>query len=549
MEDISKIPVSTRDAHITSQLLQTDFSFQASHCQKDLIPNKLRDIEAKHHMILENIKEGYFEASRSGEILVANDSMHRIFGFSEKQLIGASSGNIFAPDEISRIKSFFRKICRRRLPLSFKGSVLTIYGDKLNIEAVVAPVLHHHRIEGFTGIVLDQTAQAIAQQEKTQLEYQLHQSQKMEAIGTLAGGIAHDFNNILMAIIGYTEISIADISPNTLLCNNLKRILNAGKRARDLIRQILTFSRQTNRELLPISIQSIVKEALKLLRASLPSTIKIETRFDSNAAAMADPTQIHQILINLCTNASHAMQEQGGTLKVSLEDTDLTASFCSGYPDITPGRYINIRIADTGVGIPPDIVKKIFEPFFTTKERNKGTGLGLAVVHGIVKSHNGLITVSSDTGVGTTFDVYIPVAAHLPESISDIARPLPTGSEHILFVDDEIIQTDMARQMLERLGYRVTAHHCGQKALNLFHHRPDQFDMVITDMTMPKITGDVLAQEILHVRPDIPIILCTGYSERINEEKALSLGAKGFMMKPFLMKEMALLIRNILETA
>jgi len=385
------------------------------------------------------------------------------------------------------------------------------------------------------------------EKESLRIQAQLQQAQKMEAIGTLAGGIAHDFNNILSAVIGYTEIVLGDVAENTSQHKNLQEVLRAGNRARDLVNQILMFSRQTEKELKPVKINQIVIETLKLLRASLPTTIRIEPKLRSNLAVLADPTQIHQVMMNLCTNAAHAMREMGGLLKIELSDCVLDSRFIEQHPYLAAGAYIKLRVSDSGHGMEQKIVGRIFDPFFTTKERGEGTGMGLAVVLGIVKSHGGTITVDSTIGQGASFDVYLPVIEH--ETDTDI-RPkviMPTGTERILFVDDEKALAELGLQILKRLGYHVSTRTSSIEALELFMAQPDKFDLVITDMTMPNMTGDELAAQMMEIRADIPVILCTGYSERISKDKAHEIGIKEFVLKPIIMSDMALTVRKVLD--
>jgi CheY-like chemotaxis protein len=378
------------------------------------------------------------------------------------------------------------------------------------------------------------------------LEKRLAQAQKMEAIGTLAGGIAHDFNNILSAIIGYTELSLIDIPKGSALQNNLQQVLKAGGRAKELVRQILAFSRQGESELVPVKVSLIVNEALKLLRASLPATIKIRHNIKSHLSVLTDPTNIHQVLMNLCTNASFAMQADGGVLEVSLNDVDLDADFAGQHPDVKPGKFIRLMVKDTGCGMTPEATERIFDPFFTTKKVGQGTGMGLSVVHGIIKSHGGTILVESSPGKGSAFSVFLPAIETEVADQANQAQLVITGNERILFVDDEDFQADIGKRMLGRLGYRVTAKTSSVEALDLFRQTPDEFDLVITDMTMPDMTGDVLARKLISIRPDIPIIACTGYSERINPDIVKEIGIKEMAMKPVVMKDIAQMIQRVL---
>jgi CheY-like chemotaxis protein len=297
----------------------------------------------------------------------------------------------------------------------------------------------------------------------------------------------------------------------------------------------------------PVKINLIVNEALKLLRASLPSTIQINNRMKSNLAVMSDPTNIHQVIMNLCTNAGHAMQENGGLLEVSLTDVDIDADFAKHHPGLNPGKFVRLTVSDTGHGMSPEVIERIFDPFFSTKKQGEGTGMGLSVVHGIVKSHGGTLTVDSTPGQGSVFKTFFPAIE--PEWVSDNepADLMVTGSERILFVDDEVFQADIAEQMLSRLGYRLTTCTSSVEALELFMQAPEKFDLVISDMTMPHMPGDVLARELISIRPDIPIIVCTGYSDRIDTDIANDIGIRELVMKPVVMKEIAQSIRRVLD--
>ncbi|MBU0679844.1 MAG: response regulator [Proteobacteria bacterium] len=381
------------------------------------------------------------------------------------------------------------------------------------------------------------------------LETQVRQTQKMEAIGTLAGGIAHDFNNILTAIIGYGQLLAMELPPAGQPQEHLEQILQAGNRAKDLVAQILTFSRQSEQEKKPVQVQYVVKEALKLLRSSVPTTIAFKEQIDSECGAvLADPSQIHQIIMNLCTNAYHAMHDKGGILAVSLKEIDITPHDYITQLALAPGPYLRLEVSDTGCGMEKDICERIFDPYFTTKKKGDGTGLGLAVVHGIVKNMHGHITVYSEPGKGTTFHVYLPrVARVMKEQMHEAARPEPRGKERILLVDDEKMISEMEKQMLEHLGYQVTALTSPVDALSFFQNNPSHFDLVITDMTMPFMTGTELAQELLTMRRDIPIVLCTGFSDIINEEKAEALGIKRYIMKPLIMSEFSRVVRQVLD--
>ena len=380
-------------------------------------------------------------------------------------------------------------------------------------------------------------------------ERQLQQVMKLQAIGTLAGGIAHDFNNILFPIVGYTELTMDDIPEDSQARQNLEEILKATNRAKELVQQILTFSRQNGQERKPLKVQSLIKEAVKLLRATIPSSIEIECNVDEFCGLIkGDPTQIHQIIMNLCTNAYHAMQETGGKLEVSLKEIDISYEQSVERVGMKVGKHIELLVKDSGHGMNPQVIERIFEPYYTTKEQGKGTGLGLSVIHGIVKNHGGDITVSSQPGKGSSFKVYMPIIDEVEEE-TQTDEPLIeiNGKERILLIDDEQQIIDIERQILERLGYTVTSTTDSQEALEEFAAQPDHFDLAITDMTMPKMTGDQLAQRMMDIKPQIPVILCTGFNETISEEKALAMGIDKFVMKPVVKEELASTIRKVLD--
>jgi CheY-like chemotaxis protein len=388
----------------------------------------------------------------------------------------------------------------------------------------------------------------LAEKKRKKLEEELQQAQKMEAIGTLAGGIAHDFNNVLYSIIGYTELTMDDVPEGSLAQKNLTEVLKGALRAKNMVRQILAFSRKDDIQKKPVKIQPVVKEALKLLRASIPTAIEIRQSIDEDCGpVLAASTQIHQLVMNLATNAYQAMQEKGGLLELTLMEEEIGSD--DSNPDLHPGRYLKLTVSDTGHGMNSVVMKKIFDPYFSTKGPGEGTGMGLAVVHGIVKSHGGDIKVFSKLGEGTTFHVYLPLIKTRPVEPKTVpAEPTPTGTEHILFVDDEEPIVRMMQQILERLGYQVTSRTSSVGALEAFKAKPDEYDLVITDMTMPNMTGIELAPRLREIRSDIPIIMCTGFSETIDEDRAKNMGILAYIMKPFLIDEIAKTIRKIFNS-
>ncbi|CAB1083431.1 related to two-component system sensory/regulatory protein (Ntr family) [Olavius algarvensis Delta 1 endosymbiont] len=477
-----------------------------------------------------------------------NERLCEMVGYSSEELVGQSAKILYPSEEEFRWvgKEKYRQISKRGT-----GTVETHWkckdGSIIDVLLSSSPIDSDNISAEVTFTALDITDRKHSEEEKLKLEAQLQKAQKMESIGTLAGGIAHDFNNILGAVIGFTELSIHQTEEGSELWENLNEVLKAGNRAKDLVRQILTFSRQVDQEQKPVQIKSIVKEALKLLRASLPTTIEILREISSDSLIMGDATQIHQVLMNLCTNAGHAMAQKGGVLEVTLSDVQLGEDFTARRPDMKPGDYIRLTASDTGHGMPQHVLDQIFDPFFTTKEKGEGTGMGLAVVHGIVKSHGGDIYAYSEQGKGSTFTIFFPAFKRRNEIENENREPIPSGSERILFVDDEPALADIGKLTLESLGYKVRTSNSSIEALELFRNQPDAYDLVITDMTMPKMTGDDLARELMTIRPDIPVILCTGYSSKIDERQAKMIGIRDFVLKPMLRRQIATAIRDVLD--
>ncbi len=391
----------------------------------------------------------------------------------------------------------------------------------------------HHRIEG----------------QKKQLEMELYQSQKMEAIGTLAGGIAHDFNNILSIILGNSELALDSLDDRSPIRQNLEQIFEAGNRAKEITYQLLSFCRKGDSKRLPLNLNTIVEKSLKLMRASLPSNIEIHHNLlEEVHTVLGDATQIHQILINLCTNASHAMEGQGGRIDVSLENITIPSSQITQYNGLVAGKYIRFVVEDTGHGIDPQIMDQIFDPYFTTKEVGKGTGMGLSLVQGIVKNHGGEISVASELGQNTKVTILLPIIDEAENDMDvSVSEEIATGNERILLVDDEAMIVDVMTQFLSQLGYQTTSMTDSTAALEMFRSQPDQYDLLITDMTMPKLTGIQLTQAMREIRTDIAVIICTGFSEQISIERSKELGIQAFIMKPVVMGEMAKTIRNVLD--
>jgi PAS domain S-box-containing protein len=383
---------------------------------------------------------------------------------------------------------------------------------------------------------------------QTKLHAQLQQSHKLEAIGTLAGGIAHDFNNIIGIILGNAELAMRETQDFDPARKYLQTILHACDRAREVVLQILNFSSRTQQEKAPVLIGAIVGEALQLMKSSLPATIEIRAAIPKKPhAIMADPVQIHQAVINLCTNAAHAMKGKGGILSVTVAETQLDEMSAHPYADLSPGSYVSLSINDTGEGIAPEIIKRIFDPYFTTKKTGEGTGMGLSVVHGIIKNHGGAITVQSEIGKGTSFRILFPRIEAEPALETKTTEEPPAGKERILYVDDDLSLAEIGQEMLEYLGYQVVSKTSPVEALALFQTDPYAFDLVITDMTMPQMTGFVMAQEMIRIRPDIPVIMNTGYSDQIDETKASEAGIRAYIMKPLTAMHLAKTVRSVLD--
>jgi PAS domain S-box-containing protein len=492
---------------------------------------------------IEQAAEDIVITDPEGVIQYVNPAFEKITGYSREEAIGQNpnilKSGVHEPsfydhlwDTIKKGNIWSGRITNRRKD-----------GKLIQLDATITPLLTATgKLTGYVALKRDVT-------ESVKLEAQLRQAQKMEAIGTLAGGIAHDFNNILGAMMGYTELARFKTTDATIY-PYLEQIIKACDRSRDLVQQILTFSRQREQEKKPVSVTPIVKEAMKLLRSSLPATVEIRQSYDSrHDTILADSTQIHQVLMNLCTNAVHAMREREGVLDVRIGQQFISADNPASDPELREGAYLQLSVSDTGGGIDPSIKDKIFDPFYTTKKAGEGTGLGLSVVYGIVKDHGGIISVESEPGKGTVFMIYLPLILADEELKGQEIVSLPQGAGCILYVDDEKPIASLWQEMLTSLGYDVTVRFNSNDALEDFRGHPERFDLVITDMTMPNMTGDSLAKEMLKIRPGLPIILTTGFSERINEEEAKRIGIREFLMKPISLHDLACTVKRIMDQA
>ena len=511
---------------------------------QDITARKL--LEQEHSRLAKAIEytgDSIIITDKAGDILYVNPAFERITGYSRDEVLGTNP-RILKSDHHDQ--AFYQTLWDTlRSGKVWEGRFINKKKDGTLFEeaATISPILDADgTITNYVSVKRDIT-------DRVELEKQLRQAQKLEAIGTLAGGIAHDFNNILTAILGFGEMVMYALPEGSALRKNQEEVVRGSIRAADLVKQILTFSRRSDQQLQPLAVQLIVIEALKLLRASIPSTIAFKQEIDPNCGlVLADATQIHQVIMNLCTNAYHAMRETGGVLSVRLTSVELGPHDLQNNISLLPGPYVCLEVTDTGHGMEASVAERIFEPYFTTKSTGDGTGLGLSLVHGIVKDIGGTITVSSKVGVGSTFRILLPrieTQASTVESMS--AESIPVGTEHILIVDDEEIILALEQLVLESLGYRVSSFSSSTEALQAFEADPKHFDLVISDVTMPVINGAQLARKMFEVRPDIPILFCTGHSDLLNEKEAMALGAKGFIGKPIIRESLASTIRKILD--
>lgn len=575
-----KLEQTVEEKNAELQTMNADLVDEIKKREKTEI--ELKASEQRFRMLYENldvtlksITDGVIRTDKTGEVILMNRMAENLTGWKFKDVGTTNINEIFnishnpksnpeatstnspGPSPMQKAESSeavppknnragsasFDVIPDSTLDTEYHTVLTSKNGSRKIIEYSSAPIKNNiDTIIGKVIIFRDIT-------ERIQLESQLAHAQRMEALGVLAGGIAHDFNNILASILGFTELLLYDAEKDSELEDSLKEIFTAGTRAKELVQQILAFARHSRHSLQPVQANLIAKETLKLIRSSIPSTIAIDSSIKSTSLVMADPTQIHQIFMNLFTNAAHAMDEHGGTLTVRMVDENISAATKGKPIALQPGEYIKITVADTGTGIPPEIIHSVFEPYFTTKKYGEGTGMGLALVHGIVESCKGSITVKSSMGKGTVFTLYIPITDG--SSISEskyIENMLHTGNENILLVDDEVAIGKVGKLLLEKSGYRVTATTSSTDALEIFNSTPKAFDLVITDMTMPNMTGDLLTKKMRQIRPDLPVILYTGYSKKISQEEALSKGFNGYITKPFNKKELIKTVKSVLKS-
>jgi len=497
------------------------------------------------------INDGIWEWDvRENRVTYASDRFVEIMGFESMEDIPFAYWSLHIhPDHRAKVLEAFRRTVLGESVLDVELKYRNSGKEYFWINATGALVSNGEETDKkIVGSVRDITNKKMAEKERRELQAKLQQAQKMEAIGTLAGGIAHDFNNLLQSIIINTELGLYELKDERIDTKRLEQIFKASARAKDLVRQIVTFSRQSEKPLSPLRLSPLVKESLKLLRSTLPATIEVrQSIMAGKDTILADPTQINQILMNLCTNAAHAMKQGGGVLEVSLIDAALTDAAADINAELSPGDSVILKVSDTGYGMDQAVMERIFDPFFTTKGPAEGSGMGLSVVHGIVKGCNGTIVVDSKPGKGATFQIFFPYVEEEVVLIAKESAPLPVGNEQILLVDDEMFILESLKAALENLGYTVVTSLGSKKALEAFSIRPERFDIVITDHTMPHMTGAELAKKLMSIRPGLPIILCTGFSDMITEEDAKAIGISGFFMKPLVTNEIANTIRRVLD--
>ncbi len=559
-KNLDEMRIAIRDSiekiRHTDELKEANLLLQKEISERQQAQLSLKNSEERFRYVLNHSVDTIYNFNLVTETYdYISPSCLKTSGYTQDEFLNLGlrgTMELFHPDDAQKLKDHFKNLLENSSGNNFSLAIEYRFHHKElgyrwihDTRSIVFDSQHNPL--SIVGSARDVTERKLIEIEKSRLEEQLFHSQKMEAIGTMAGGIAHDFNNILSAILGYADMAQDDCKPGSSLYEDLDEILLAGNRAKHLVQQILAFSRKEILKHSVINLEPVIKEALKLIRATTPTSIEIRQHIDPHCGCiMADPTKIHQVLMNLCMNGAQALEEQGGIIEVRLSSVTLKEDDLRDGEDFSPGPYIMLSVTDNGPGIAESISHRIFDPYFTTKPIGKGSGMGLSVVIGIVNSSNGLMKVTSHPDTETTFQIFFPEIREEGENKITETEPLATGSERILIVDDEISIVNLTRRRVENLGYQATATTSSKKALQIFHKQPQLYDLVITDQTMPEMTGDILTQDLRKIRADIPIIVCSGYNEKMDSEKAASLGINTFLMKPVDKKDLAVAIRNTL---
>ena len=535
---------------VTATLIEFEGARYAMALTKDITESKRLDESLRIiQFVFDKAPLGIFLIEDGGQITNVNEHACRYLGYTREELCLMNVLDIdcgYSPQEIGQIWN-------RQQQKASIDTFETVHRRKDGTDVPVeisGILLKFNNISYSVSFVKDISERKKAEKQRLKMEAQIRDVQRIESLGTLASGIAHDFNNILAAILGYAELAQLECPKDSKLESYVSEISEASHRAKELVRQILLFSRQGRSEKGPIDVTRVVKEALKLIKVTLPANIEILENISPNLPPIfANEIQIHQIVMNLCTNAYHAIKATGGMLDLSLRAVDILGQDTQHHPEMNPGSYLRLSIGDNGCGIPPDMIGRIFEPYFTTKPTGEGTGLGLSTVHGIIKDHGGCIKVYSEVGVGTTFHAFLPAAETATEKAAQQAKQLPVGNECILLVDDEKALLDLGRNWLERLGYRVETRASSIDAIEAFRSNPEKYDLIISDVTMPKMTGDKLARQMKSIRPDICIILCSGFSDQLCARTMEAIGIGAVIMKPVIYADLSYTVRQVLEDA
>lgn len=524
--------------------LANDLAFGVMVRRTQAEHRRLTEESALKASLLDLATDSIYVTDFEGNFIYVNEATCRSRGYTREELLGLNLQELITSESARDRPQRLQKLLAKG-EISFESAGFCKNGTVIPLE-VHARMIDLQGRKVILSVTRDITERKRVAEINARIEAQLRQVQKMEALGTFAGGIAHEFNNVLGAIKGYLELALMTLEavPNSdKVKSKLEAALRGGERARDLVKQILAFSRHTDQEALPLEVLPIVKEALKMLRASIPTTIEICQNLQPQCGLVrANPAQISQILMDLCSNAYHAMKDDGGTLEISLEPVQVENDL-----DLNAGAYLRLTVSDTGHGMDEQTLGRIFDPFFTTKPVGEGTGMGLSAIHGIVQNLGGAIRVSSELGRGSTFQVYLPSHLKAASAVTPSTEPVPRGTEHILLVDDEAPIVQIGQEYLQRLGYQVTGLTSSSQAWEDFRAHPEKFDLIITDLTMPAMTGIDLAKAAVCRRPDIPIILTTGYSETNIIDQAKDMGIRQCLMKPLVLRRLGWVVRQELD--